>query len=132
MFLIAVRKGGVKCSSACPYYEEKGLVRGVHDVPLKTHCRATMQDVIVDCDVWNPKKIDKLEVTEEEWETFQKMLGRKAKRERKPWPEDHEEIHPVGWSWKHRVRPGADNPCGDKWNAEKSKLPQKCDKNAND
>ena len=121
MLLIAIRKGGVKCSSACPYYEEKGVVRGVHGIPLKTHCRGTMQDVIVDCDVWNPKKIDKLEVTEAEWATFQQMLGRKAKRERKPWPEDHEEIHPVGYNWKH-----------DKWRAEKSRLSQKYDKNAND
>lgn len=101
MQLIAIRKGGVKCSSACPYYEGKGQVPGVLGVPLKTHCRATMQDVIVDCDVWNPNKIEKLEVTEEEWDTFQKMLGRKAKKERKLYDPDHEEIHPVGYNWKH-------------------------------
>ena len=100
--LIAIRKGGAKCSSACPYFEEKGQIRGVLGVPLKTHCRGTMQDVIIDCDVWDPKNIEKLEVSEEEWTAFQKSLKRKAKRERKPYPEDHEEIHPVGWNWKHR------------------------------
>ena len=99
MLIVAIRKGGVKCSSACPYYEEKGQVPGVLNVPLKTHCRATMQDVIIDCDVWNPNKIEKLEVTEEEWATFQKMLGRKAKKERKPYDPDHEEIHAVGCEW---------------------------------
>ena len=131
MLLIAVRKGGVKCSSACPYYAEKGQVKGVRGVPLKTHCRATMQDVVVDCDVWNPNKIEKLEVSEEEWNTFQKMLGRKAMKERKPYDPDHKEIHPVGYNWKHRfsnnrsslkneIRTGASQPCGDKWNAKKS------------
>ena len=103
MLLIAVRKGGVKCSSACPYYEEKGQVRDMHGMPMKTHCRATMQNVIVDCDVWNPHNIGKLEVTEEEWKAFQNNLRRKAKKERKPWPEDHAEIHPVGYNWKNVV-----------------------------
>ena len=107
--LIALRKGGAKCSSACPYYEEKGQVRGVNDVPLKTHCRATMQDVIVDCDVWNPHNIEKLQVTEEQWKAMQAAVHKRAKKERKPWPEDHEEIHPVGYNWKH-----------DRLNAEKS------------
>ena len=127
MQLIAVRKGGVKCSSACPFYTETGVVRGING-PLKTHCRSTMQDIIVDCDVWNPHNIEKLEVSEEEWATYQKMLGRKAKKERKLYPEDHEEIHAVGCEWT-RSRGASEHsdtapsqPCGDKgkWNAQKS------------
>lgn len=110
MQLIAVRKGGVKCSSACPFYTETGVVRGING-PLKTHCRSTMQDIIVDCDVWNPLNIEKLEVSEEEWATYQNMLGRKAKKERKLYPEDHAEIHAVGCEWT-RSR--------GKWNATKS------------
>ena len=113
MQLIALRKGGVKCSSACPYYEEKGWVKGVHGVPLKTHCRGTMQTVIVDCDVWDPHNIEKLEVTEEQWKAMQKAVQKRAKKERKPWPEDHKEIHPVGYHWSHPK---------DKWRATKSEL----------
>ncbi len=109
--LIAVRKGGVKCSSACPYYEERGCVRGMLGVPLKTHCRATMETVIIDCDVWNPLNIQKLEVTEDEWKTMQQSVGKKAKKERKAYPEDHAEIHPVGCEWTRSK---------DKWNANKS------------
>ena len=41
MLLIALRKGGAKCSSACPFYEESGVVRGING-PLKTHCSMTM------------------------------------------------------------------------------------------
>lgn len=118
--LIALRKGGAKCSSACPYYEEKGQVRGVNDVPLKTHCRATMQDVIVDCNVWNPHNIEKLQVTEEQWKAMQAAVHKRAKKERKPWPEDHEEIHPVGYNWKNVVNRAPAAEKHDRWNAEKS------------
>lgn len=109
MLLVALRKGGVKCSSACPFYTEKGVVRGVNGVPLKTHCRGTMETVIVDCDIWNPHEIEKLEVTEEQWKQMQHTVRKRAKKERKPYDPDHNEIHPVGWNWKH-----------DKWNAQKS------------
>ena len=109
MLLIALRKGGAKCSSACPFYAEKGQINGVNDTPLKTHCRATMQSVIIDCDSWNPKLMERLEVTEDEWRTIQQMLGRNAIREHKPLPDDHNPIHPVGWSWRH-----------DRWNKDKS------------
>ena len=71
MLLIAIRKGGVKCSSACPFYTETGKVTGVRGVPLKTHCRMTMNPWMVDCDIYNPCNIHKVEVSEEE---FQKML----------------------------------------------------------
>ena len=109
MLIIAVRKGGVKCSSACPHYAEEGVVRGVNGVPLKTHCRATMEPVIVDCDVYNPQKTEQLEVSEAQWLKMQQSVKKKAKKLRKPYDPNHEEIHPVGWSWKH-----------DKWNAKKS------------
>ena len=110
MLIVAVRKGGVKCSSACPYYTDEGVVKGVHGVPLKTHCRSTMETVIVDCDVFNPNEIEKLEVSEEQWAIMQKAVHKRAKKVRKPWPKEHEEIHRVGYNWKHQ----------DKWNANKS------------
>ena len=107
---MALRQGGVKCSSACPFYSEEGVVRGVNGVPLKTHCRGTMEAVIVDCDVWNPNHIEKLEVSEEQWKQMQQAVRKRAKKVRKPYPTDHAEIHPVGYNWKRQ----------DKWNAEKS------------
>jgi hypothetical protein len=120
MLLMALRKGGVKCSSACPFYSEEGVVRGVNGVPLKTHCRGTMETVIVDCDVFDPNHIEKLEVSEEQWKQMQQAVRKRAKKVRKPYPTDHEEIHPVGYNWKHRFMTGSSQPCGDKWNAKKS------------
>ena len=109
MLLIAIRKGGVKCSSACPFYTETGVVRGING-SLQTHCSGTMETVIVDCDIWDPKKIEKLEVSEAQWQTMQQVIHKRAKRVRKEYPSDHAEIHPVGYNWKHQ----------DKWNARKS------------
>ena len=109
MLLIAVRKGGQACSSACPFYTDTGQVTGVTGAPLKTHCRATMETVIVDCDRWNPHRIEKLEVNERQWKKMQMAVNKQAKRVIKPYPSDHEEIHPVGW------KPGKG-----KWNSEKS------------
>ena len=87
MLLIAIRKGGVKCSSACPFYTETGKVTGVRGVPLKTHCRMTMNPWMVDCDIYNPNNIHKVEVTEEEFQTMLKTptetLSRKP-RKRQP------------------------------------------------
>ena len=109
MLILAFQKGGVKCSSACPFYIEKGEVPGVADAPLKTHCRMTMNPWMVDCDLFDTHHIFKMRVSEEEWRTMQQSIGRKAKREIKPLPADHKEIHPVGWHWSH-----------DKWRATKS------------
>jgi hypothetical protein len=95
-------------------------VRGVNGVPLKTHCRGTMQDIIVDCDKFNTQTVEKMEVTDDQWKTMQKAVGKRAKKERKPYDPNHETIHPVGYNWKHRFRTGAEQPCGDKWNATKS------------
>jgi len=107
--VVSVEKGGGPCRTDCPYYSETGWVKGVLGVPLKTHCRATMETISVDCDVYNTRTIEKLQVTEEQWKAMQAAVHKRAKKERKPWPEDHEEIHPVGYNWKH-----------DRWNAEKS------------
>ena len=111
MLLIAVRKGGVKCSSACPFYSDTGVVRGING-PLKTHCRATMETVCVDCDIYNPLQIEKLEITEQQWKAMQAAVHKRAKKVRKEYPSDHAEIHPVGYNWRHQ----------DKWNANKSNI----------
>ena len=99
MLLIAIRKGGVKCSSACPFYTETGKVTGVRGVPLKTHCRMTMNPWMVDCDIYNPCSIHKVEVSEEEFQKMLKAVHKRAIKQRKLYPEDHEEIHAVGCEW---------------------------------
>ena len=107
--IVSVKKGGGPCRTDCPYYSENGWVKGVLGVPLKTHCRATMEAICVDCDVYNTQTVEKMEVSEAEWKAMQAAIGRKAMKERKPYDPDHEEIHPVGWHWSH-----------DKWRATKS------------
>ena len=124
MLIIALRKGGSPCSTDCPFYTETGKVTGVRGVPLKTHCRMTMNPWMADCDVYNVHSIDKMEVSEEEWKAMQKAVHKKAIRQRKLYPEEHEEIHHIGENTR-RFRTGAIQPCGDKgkWNATKSKNP---------
>lgn len=109
MLIVALRKGGSPCSKDCPFYEDNGVVRGING-PLQTHCRGTMETVIVDCDVWKPHEIEKLEVSEQQWQDMQRAIRKRAKKVRKEYPSDHAEIHPVGYNWKHQ----------DKWNAKKS------------
>ena len=114
MLIVALRKGGVKCSSACPFYEESGVVRGING-PLKTHCSMTMNPWMADCDIYNPLCIDKLEVTEEQWKAMQQALHKRAIRQRKLYPEDHAEIHAVGCEWtrskgKHNADKSANVP----------------------
>ena len=109
--VVSVEKGGGPCRTDCPYYGETGWVKGVLGVPLKTHCRATMESISVDCDVYNTRTIEKIEVTEEQWKAMQRAIGKKAKKERKPYDPNHEEIHAVGCEW---TRKG-------KWNSLKSK-----------
>lgn len=99
MLLVALRKGGAKCSSSCPFYVEKGWVRGMYGVPYKSHCRMTMSPWMVDCDIYNPMCIEHLEVSEEQWKTMQKAVHKHAIKERKEYPEDHAEIHAVGCEW---------------------------------
>ena len=122
MVIVALREGGGPCSTDCPFYTETGKVTGVRGVPLKTHCRMTMNPWMADCDVYNVRCIDKMEVSEEEWKAMQKAVHKKAIRQRKLYPEEHEEIHAVGCEWTRRFRTGASQPCGDKgkWNATKS------------
>jgi len=119
--VVSVELGGGPCRTDCPYYSDEEKVRGERGIPLKTHCRATMQPICVDCDVYNPRTIEKIEVTDAEWKAMLKAIGKKAIKERKPYPEDHEEIHAVGCDWtRRRFRTGASQPCGDQWNAQKS------------
>ena len=118
MHLIALCEGSAKCSNICPYYADRGVVRGMHGVPLATHCRATMQPVRVDCDTYDPRKIQTMDVTEDEWEAMQAAVHKRARKIQKEFPEEHEEIHPIGYNWKHER---ADSPDSKgKWNAEKS------------
>ena len=109
MLLIAIRRGGVKCSSACPFYTDTGVVRGING-PLKTHCRMTMNPWMADCDIYNVRCIDKLEVTEEQWKAMQRAVHKRAIRQRKLYPEENENGRPVGSTWTQG-----------RWNAQKSK-----------
>ena len=123
MLLIAITKGGVKCSSACPFYTETEKVRGING-PLKTHCRMTMNPWMIDCDVYDPKNIRKVEVSEEEFQKMLKAVKKRAIKQRKLYPEDHAEIHHVGCEWTRSRGSTPGKPCGDKgkWNATKSEL----------
>ena len=109
--VVSVEKGGVKCSSTCRYYAEDGCVKGVLGVPLKTHCCATMQTIIIDCDQFNPNTIEKLLVTDEQWQAMQRAIGKRAQKERKPYDPNHDVIHPVGCEWTRSKG---------RWNATKS------------
>ena len=111
MQLIALRKGGVKCSSACPFYTETGKVTGVRGIPLITHCRMTMNPWMIDCDIYNVHCIDKVEVTEAEWKAMLHAVHKRAIRQRKLYPEEHENANQVGCEWTRTKG---------KWNAEKS------------
>lgn len=122
MLLIGIRKGGAKCSSACPFYTETGVVKGVRGVPLTTHCRATMHPWMVDCDIYNPYHIDKLEVSEEQWKQMQHAVHKRAIRQRKQYPEEHDEIHAVGCEWTRAktVHEAIEESSKGKYNARKS------------
>ena len=103
MELIGLRKGKVKCSSACPFYTPSGVVRG-YGGPLKTHCRMVMHPWFADCNEYDTTRIDRLDVTEEQWRQMQQCITKKAKRQRKLYPENHAEIHHIGWTPKLRVK----------------------------
>ena len=111
-----------RCSSACPWYTETGKVRGFNG-PLKTHCRMTMHPWMVDCDQFDPCRIETVEVSEEQWSAMLAAVKKKAKRQRKLYPEEHEEIHHVGEDTRASARARSDEePWTDKgrWNADKS------------
>ena len=109
MLLIAIRKGGQPCSQDCPFYTETGVVRGING-PLKTHCRMTMNPWMIDCDIYNVHCIDKVEVTEAEWKAMLHAVHKRAIRQRKLYPEDHDEIHHIGENTRAKG----------KWNSLKS------------
>ena len=110
MLLIAIRKGGQPCSQDCPFYTETGVVRGING-PLKTHCRMTMNPWMIDCDIYNVHCIDKVEVTEAEWKAMLHAVHKRAIRQRKLYPEDHENANEVGCEWTRTKG---------KWNSLKS------------
>jgi hypothetical protein len=71
-----------------------------------------MEAISVDCDVFNSMTVEKIQVTEAEWRAMQQTIGKKAKKERKPYDPNHKEIHAVGCEWTRSKG---------KWNADKSK-----------
>ena len=99
MQIIAIEEGGIACDASCPYYEASGVVRG-YGGPLKTHCQAVMQPWMFDCRVFNPKQMYKLRVTPAQFKAMVKGQGLKAVKQRKLYPREHKEIHPVGWKPK--------------------------------
>jgi len=72
----------------------------------------TMNPWMADCDIYNPMCIDKMQVTEEQWNAMQKAIGKKAIRQRKLYPENHENANQVGCEWTCMKG---------KWNSKKSK-----------
>lgn len=59
----------------------------------------TMHPWMVDCDQFDPNKLETVEVSEEQWKKMLNAVNKKAKRQRKLYPEEHEVIHPVGCEW---------------------------------
>ena len=94
--LIAIEEGGIACGAGCPYYEPSGVVRDVRGLPMKGHCRGVTEDIVVNCEKLNPRRLYKGRtlLTAKE---IGKLLKMKLQKERKPYPEEHEEIHPIGW-----------------------------------
>ena len=92
--IVVIEEGGVKCSSACPYYEESGVVR-CQGGPKRSHCRAIMEDIVINCDKFNPKQMwkGKTVLTAKE---IGKLLGVKLQKQRKLYPAEHKEIHHIG------------------------------------
>ena len=59
----------------------------------------TMNPWMVDCDIYDPNNIHKVEVTEEEFKTMLKAVKKRAIKQRKLYPEDHENANQVGCIW---------------------------------
>lgn len=106
--LYVLMKGGVKCSSACPFYEASGTVHDTRGVPMKGHCLAVTEDVVVNCDKYNPHRIRYVDIPEEKVASIERVLKTKFKRIRKLYPRMHKEIHPVGWTPKAKKSAGSD------------------------
>lgn len=101
MHVVVIKEGGIACDAGCPYYEESGKVRDVRGLPVKGHCRGVMEDVVVNCEKLNPKQLYKGE-TPLSAKEIGKLLKMKLQKERKPYPEEHKEIHPIGWKPEKR------------------------------
>jgi len=111
MLLIGLREGqermpdgsrcATRCNASCPWYTETGIVRG-YGGPLRTHCSMTMHPWMADCDIYDARHIDKIEVTEDEWVRMQQAIGRRAKRQTKLYPETHQTIHSPGCEWTRK------------------------------
>ena len=95
MTVIAIEEGGIACDASCPYYEESGAVQ-CYGGPKKSHCQAIMQDWSFNCNKFNPKRLYKLRLTPAVFQEIVKGHGLKAIKQRKLYPKDHKEIHPVG------------------------------------
>ena len=96
MQIIAVEEGGIACDASCPYYEESGVVQ-CYGGKKKSNCRMIMSPWIVDCHVFNPKQLYKLRATPEQFKAMVQSQGLKAIHQRKLYPVEHKEIHPVGF-----------------------------------
>ncbi len=95
MRIYVFEEGATPCNADCPFYEESGVVQG-YGGPLKSHCKAIMQDVQADCRKYNMRKIFKaVKVTPEVFEQIRR-LGIRFVKQRKLYPANHAEIHPVG------------------------------------
>ena len=103
MKIYVFEEGATPCNADCPFYEESGVVQG-YGGPLRSHCKAVMQDVQADCRKYNMRRIYKaVRVTPEAWQKILKLGVAKFVRQRKLYSAEHRPIHPVGWK-KYEVR----------------------------
>ena len=93
--IVAIEEGGIACEAGCPYYEESGVVR-CEGGPKRSHCRAIMEDIVINCDKFNPKQMYKMRVSKAQFETMLKTQGLHAVKQRKLYDSDHKEIHHIG------------------------------------
>ncbi|MBE6324215.1 MAG: hypothetical protein E7074_04445 [Bacteroidales bacterium] len=113
MQIVVIEEGGVKCSSACPFYEEGGVVK-CYGGPKRSHCRAIMEPWSFDCNKFNPKRMWKLKATEAQFKAMVKSQGLHAIRQKKLLPYDHQPSLQIGESGRTKgKRPENRNYSGD-------------------
>jgi len=95
MIVMIASKGSTPCGKSCPYFEESEEVQCIGG-PKKTHCKLIMQPCWLDCNEFDVRTLQYMEVNEEELEAMQVAAGQRARRVRKLWKNDHKETHPVG------------------------------------
>ena len=103
MQIVVIEEGGVKCSSACPFYEEGGVVK-CYGGPKRSHCRAIMEPWSFDCNKFNPKRMWKLKATEAQFKAMVKSQGLHAIRQKKLLPYDHQPSLQIGESGRTKGR----------------------------